>query len=157
MLRQHHAILTQLTQDDQAALRAGLNLDPSLPLVAALDARQHDQADVVLTLLHAGRHDAVRLLMGRPIIVFAAQRSPHDRQRDWERAQQRPTELGDQRRITVSVPACPLKIPSAIARWDLMRSCRTAQAYISRVPRWRALRDLREWAAAGWLTLALEG
>lgn len=153
MLSKHHAVIAQLKPMDEQALRARLSLDPSLSLLEALDVRGHDQADVVLTLLHAGHHDAVQLLMGRAIIVFAPQRSPIDRQLDHERAQSRPVELGDLRRIRVSVPVCPLRIPSARERWDLMARCRNVQAYISRVPRWRALRDLREWAAAGWLQL----
>lgn len=153
MLSKHHAVITQLSAADQRVLRTRLGLDPLLSLIDALDARGHDQADIVLTLLHAGHHDAVKLLMGRAIIVFAAQRSPIERQMEYERAQARPAELGDLRRIRVSVPTCPLKIPSAKDRWHLMQSCRTVQAYISRVPRWRALRDLREWAAAGWLQL----
>lgn len=113
-------------------------------LYDALERRGLGQADLVLALLKAGRHAAVEMLIGKPITVCPAQPSPI-------RHFPLPRKMPEGRRLRVLVRDCPLKIPSARERFEIMRRCSSLESYATRVPRWRAVRDVREWAAAGWL------
>ena len=149
MLEKYRPVVASLAINDASYLRSrfALRCDPSLALHDALAERGLDQATVVLALLHAGRHDAVRLFV--EVKVCPAQPSPQ-RNLPLPRRERGP----DDRVLVAIVSRNPLTIPSARARWELMRRCRTVGSYAARVPRWLALRDVREWSRAGWLEVA---
>lgn len=147
MLEKYRGVVAALSAADAEIARRQLSLPEQLPLFHALKMRGLDQAALVLALLHAGRHSAVEMLVGRPILVCPAQPTP-------VRNLPLPHAVRPGRRIHVRVQGCPLKIPSARARWEIMRRCSTVESYATRVPRWKALRDVREWAREGWLEVA---
>jgi len=118
-------------------------------LYPALESAGLGQADLVLALLRAGRHRSVEMLIGKPITVLPPQASPV-RNLPLPRRQRGP----DEGRVVIRVRENPLKIPTARARFEELRRCRTVASYLTRYPVWRARRDLREWSAAGWVEVA---
>lgn len=149
MLERYRSVVTALPREDVAVAAESLQLlaSSATALYEGLRNRGLGQADLVLALLRAGRHAAVERLIGKPITVYPPQPSP-------TRNLPLPAAAAHaRRRIHVRVTECPLVIPSARARWALMRRCASAEQYVTRVERWRALRDLREWQRAGWITV----
>ncbi len=149
MLEKYRSVVTALPREDVAvaATRLHLQVSDATSLFEGLRMRGLGQADLVLSLLHAGRHAAVEMLVGRPITVLPPQLSPQRNLPLPAAARQR------RRRIRVRVSECPLRIPTARARWDIMRRCWCVEQYCTRVERWRALRDIREWSREGWLSV----
>ena len=150
MLTKYRALVASLPHSDVlvASEKLGLQATDGAQLFVLLQRRGLGQADLVLSLLRAGRHRAVELLIGKPIEVLAPARHPVDLQL----AALRPRAEG--RRIRLLAAHNPLTSPSARARWELLRRCSTLESYATRVPRWKAVRDVREWSAAGWLEVA---
>lgn len=147
MLEKYRTAVTGLPLAHASFLRSRFHLRHDLFLHDALHAEGLDQATVVLALLHAGFHDAVRLFTRYEVLT--AQPSPAR-----HLPLPRRTPSPDERRLRPLTRSNPLTIPSARERWELMTRCRTLQAYAARVPRWRAVRDVREWSRAGWLEVA---
>lgn len=147
MLEKYRPTVASLPLHHASFLRHTFLLSPRLPLHDALHAAGLDQATVVLALLHAGRHDAVRMFTR--VTVCPPQASP---QRNLPLPRRAPGP--DDRRLRPLARENPLTIPSARARWELMQRCPTVASYAARVPRWLALRDVREWTRAGWLEAA---
>lgn len=147
MLEKYRPAVAALPIHHASFLRSRFHLRHDLMLHDALAAEGLDQATVVLVLLHAGRHDAVQLFTR--VTVCPAQPSPL---RNLPLPRRVPTP--DDRALRPRVSGNPLTIPSARARWETMRRCRTVGSYAARVPRWLALRDVREWSRAGWLEAA---
>lgn len=147
MLEKYRPVVASLPLHHASFLRSHFLLSPRHCLHDALHLAGLDQADVVLALLHAGRHDAVNLFCR--VTHCPPQASPV---RNLPLPRRVPTP--DDRALRPRVSGNPLTIPSARARWELMRRCRTVGSYAARVPRWLALRDVREWSRAGWLEAA---
>lgn len=147
MLEKYRPVVARLPIHHASYLRSHFHLSCRLALHDALHAAGLGQADVVLALLHAGRHDAVQLFTR--YTVCPAQPSPV-RNLPLPRRERGP----DDRLIHRLSASNPLTIPSARERWDIMARCRTVGSYAMRVPRWLALRDVREWSRAGWLRVA---
>lgn len=147
MLEKYRPAVAALPIHHASFLRSRFHLRHDLMLHDALAAEGLDQATVVLALLHAGRHDAVQLFTR--VTVCPAQPSPL-RNLPLPRRVRGP----DDRLLRPRVSGNPLTIPSARARWALLQRCRTIASYAARVPRWLALRDVREWSRAGWLEVA---
>lgn len=148
MLERYRSVVTALPHADVVVAAEKLQLCATSPvaLFEGMRSRGLGHADLVLSLLHAGRHVAVELLVGRPITVCPPQPSP-------QRNLPLPSAVRARHRIRVTAATCPLKIPTARARWDIMRRCWCVEQYCTRVERWRALRDIREWSRAGWVTV----
>lgn len=151
MLQRYREAIARIPTTDALCATAALKLAPvsGAFLYDALEKASYGQADLVLALLRAGRHRSVELLIGKPITVFPAQASPV-RNLPLPRRERTP----DEGRIRIRVEGNPLKIPTARARFDELRRCRTVESYLARYPTWRARRDIREWSAAGWLEVA---
>lgn len=151
MLHRYRDVIARLPATDALCAAAALKIPPvsSTNLYPALERAGLGQADLVLALLHAGRHRSVELLIGKPITVCPAQPSPV-RNLPLPRRVLGP----DEKRIRLKVTDNPLKIPTARARFEELRRCATVENYLARFPQWRARRDIREWSAAGWLEVA---
>jgi hypothetical protein len=147
MLERYRPVVASLPLHHASFLRSRFHLRHDLQLHDALQHEGLDQADVVLALLRAGRHDAVKLFVNWT--VCPPQAYPQ-RLLPLPRRERSP----DDRFIHRLSPTNPLTIPSARARWEIMARCRTIGSYAARVPRWLALRDVREWSRAGWLRVA---
>ncbi len=149
MLEKYRPAVATLPLQSASLLRSRFHLNCRLPLTEALAEAGVDQATVVLCLLHAGHHDAVQLF----VEVKHCPPQPYPWRNLLPAETYVPT-VDERRVIRVLAPENPLTVPTARQRWDLLRRCRTVAAYAKRVPRWLALRDLREWGRAGWLEVA---
>mgnify|MGYP000958485974 CR=1 FL=1 len=149
MLEKYRPLVAALPVHHASFLRSRFHLNCRLQLHDALHEAGLDQATVVLALLHAGRHDAVRLLVNWT--VCPPQAVP---MRNLPLPRRDTSVQPDDRRLRPLVRSNPLTIPTARQRWEILRRCSTIASYATRVPRWRAIRDVREWSRAGWLEVA---
>jgi len=151
MLHRYRDVIARLPAVDALCAAAALKIPPvcSTNLYPALERAGLGQADLVLALLRAGRHSSVEMLIGKPITVLPPQASPV-RNLPLPRRERGP----DEGRIVIRARENPLKIPTARARFETLRRCRTVASYLAHYPTWRARRDLREWSAAGWVEVA---
>lgn len=149
MLEKYRPAVAALPLRSASYLRSRFHLNYRLQLHDALHEAGLDQAQVVLALLNAGHHDAVSLF----VEIKHCPPQPYPWRNLLPAETYVPT-VDERRVIRVLASDNPLTIPTARQRWDLLQRCRTVASYAARVPRWRAMRDLREWGRAGWLEVA---